>query len=301
MNRGWCVSVVVSLALVVAGIGVPAASRRRGAGIPRRPQPNPLEDYKPLLKQVLRHLSQRADEDGRAPARLVDLLAVQQDPELWEKVVRKVRRGHDAAGRHAGAAGGGAQGSRHAGSRHGSIVPRRAAPNPGRPLVHRLNRAEYANAIRDLLALDIDPATCCRPTIRARDSTTSPTCSACRRCCSRAISQPPIASARSRLAIRRRRRASEVVPRPSGRLAVASRRGAAARNGRRIRSFSGRCRSTASTSSRSGCFARTSARCVVSSSRISSRSASMEQRVHLASFGGDKDVIELERQSDADR
>ncbi len=31
-----------------------------------------------------------------------------------------------------------------------------AAPNPGRPLVHRLNRAEYANAIRDLLALDVD-------------------------------------------------------------------------------------------------------------------------------------------------
>src|SRR5438552_1930097 len=31
-------------------------------------------------------------------------------------------------------------------------------PNPGRPLVHRLNRAEYANAIRDLVALDIDPA-----------------------------------------------------------------------------------------------------------------------------------------------
>jgi len=33
-----------------------------------------------------------------------------------------------------------------------------AHPNPGRPLVHRLNRAEYANAIRDLLALDVDPA-----------------------------------------------------------------------------------------------------------------------------------------------
>jgi hypothetical protein len=31
-----------------------------------------------------------------------------------------------------------------------------AHPNPGRPLVHRLNRAEYANAIRDLLALDVD-------------------------------------------------------------------------------------------------------------------------------------------------
>jgi Protein of unknown function (DUF1592)/Protein of unknown function (DUF1588)/Protein of unknown function (DUF1587)/Protein of unknown function (DUF1585)/Protein of unknown function (DUF1595) len=29
-------------------------------------------------------------------------------------------------------------------------------PNPGRATLHRLNRAEYANAIRDLLALDVD-------------------------------------------------------------------------------------------------------------------------------------------------
>ena len=33
-----------------------------------------------------------------------------------------------------------------------------ANPNPGRPVLHRLNRAEYANAIRDLLALDVDAA-----------------------------------------------------------------------------------------------------------------------------------------------
>jgi len=31
-----------------------------------------------------------------------------------------------------------------------------AAPNPGRPAVYRLNRFQYANAIRDLIALDID-------------------------------------------------------------------------------------------------------------------------------------------------
>ena len=30
-------------------------------------------------------------------------------------------------------------------------------PNPGRPAIHRLNRAEYSNAIRDLLAVDTDP------------------------------------------------------------------------------------------------------------------------------------------------
>ena len=32
-----------------------------------------------------------------------------------------------------------------------------ANPNPGRPAVHRLNRAEYSNAVRDLLAVDIKP------------------------------------------------------------------------------------------------------------------------------------------------
>ncbi len=31
-------------------------------------------------------------------------------------------------------------------------------PNPGQPALHRLNRAEYENAIRDLLALDVDSA-----------------------------------------------------------------------------------------------------------------------------------------------
>jgi Protein of unknown function (DUF1592)/Protein of unknown function (DUF1588)/Protein of unknown function (DUF1585)/Protein of unknown function (DUF1587)/Protein of unknown function (DUF1595) len=31
-----------------------------------------------------------------------------------------------------------------------------AHPNPGRPAIHRLNRAEYSNAIRDILALDIN-------------------------------------------------------------------------------------------------------------------------------------------------
>ena len=34
--------------------------------------------------------------------------------------------------------------------------PRRRSPNPGRVPVHRLNRTEYTNAIRDLLGLEID-------------------------------------------------------------------------------------------------------------------------------------------------
>jgi hypothetical protein len=34
-----------------------------------------------------------------------------------------------------------------------------ARPNPGTPTIHRLNRAEYANAVRDLVAVDVDAKT----------------------------------------------------------------------------------------------------------------------------------------------
>ena len=37
-------------------------------------------------------------------------------------------------------------------------MPAASKPNPGRAAIHRLNRTEYGNAIRDLLALDIDVA-----------------------------------------------------------------------------------------------------------------------------------------------
>jgi hypothetical protein len=38
-----------------------------------------------------------------------------------------------------------------------------AHPNPGRPALHRLNRTEYHNSIRDLLNVDIDPSTLLPP------------------------------------------------------------------------------------------------------------------------------------------
>jgi hypothetical protein len=39
----------------------------------------------------------------------------------------------------------------------------RRQPNPGAPVLHRLNRTEYANVIRDVLGLTIDPATLLPP------------------------------------------------------------------------------------------------------------------------------------------
>jgi mono/diheme cytochrome c family protein len=43
-----------------------------------------------------------------------------------------------------------------------------ARPNPGRPAgLHRLNRGEYANAVRDLLGIDVDPAALLPPDAQA--------------------------------------------------------------------------------------------------------------------------------------
>ena len=42
--------------------------------------------------------------------------------------------------------------------RRASTRRRRPAPASHAPALHRLNRTEYANAIRDLLALDVDVA-----------------------------------------------------------------------------------------------------------------------------------------------
>ena len=86
-----------------------------------------------------------------------DLTHVGSRPELWEKVVRKLRTGAmppDGMPRPEQAA-------------HNALVgflesaldrAAAAAPNPGRPAIHRLNRAEYANAIRDLLDMTVDPS-----------------------------------------------------------------------------------------------------------------------------------------------
>ena len=74
----------------------------------------------------------------------------------WEKVVLKMRAGVMPP---AGAPHPDKTRARRssAGSRASSIARAAARPNPGRTEpFHRLNRTEYRNAIRDLLALDLD-------------------------------------------------------------------------------------------------------------------------------------------------
>jgi len=86
-----------------------------------------------------------------------DLTRVADNADVWEKVARKVRAGlmpPPGARRPHG------DDLRQMvswleGTLDGAAVAR---PFAGRPLLHRLNRSEYQNAVRDLLALDVDAA-----------------------------------------------------------------------------------------------------------------------------------------------
>ena len=85
----------------------------------------------------------------------VDPERVDDEPEIWEKVVRKLRTGMmpPSPRRRPDAVSNAALVS------HLETALDRAAaavPNPGRPAVQRLNRAEFMNAIRDLLALEVE-------------------------------------------------------------------------------------------------------------------------------------------------
>jgi len=108
--------------------------------------------------------TESAKEKGVVPVALdkLDFSKISKDAEVWEKVVRRIETcvmpppnapRPDRAAAQSLTAWVTAELDRAA----------QANPNPGRPLLHRLNRTEYANAIRDLLNLDIDAASLLPP------------------------------------------------------------------------------------------------------------------------------------------
>ena len=110
-----------------------------------------------LLDTVLRHLPQPARENRRAVARQRRRRQRRrQSGDLGEGRPEAARQPDAAAGR---AAPGRSRVSRVSLSYLETSLDRAAErkPDPGRTeALHRLNRAEYRNAVRDLLALDID-------------------------------------------------------------------------------------------------------------------------------------------------
>src|SRR5215831_20277680 len=121
--------------------------------------PNPSQQRALLDRYCVSCHTQKNKDRGTVPIALdnADVSNPSADAELWEKVVRKMRGGlmpppgvsrPDEATAH----------NFISWLETSMDHAAEARPDPGRPLIHRLNRAEYANVIRDLLSLQIDAA-----------------------------------------------------------------------------------------------------------------------------------------------
>ena len=152
MRRAW-----LAAALIFMSAGVSA-----GWKAPQSPvsstAPQSESDYRELLNRycITCH-NQRAKIPAGAPLYLdqANLNDPAADAAVWEKVIRKIGVGAMPPQ--------GSPSPEHARltefrSWLMTTLDRAATEhnNPGRYVLHRLNRAEYANAIRDLLAVDVD-------------------------------------------------------------------------------------------------------------------------------------------------
>ena len=149
------------IGIAIAGVGyLPAASPQATTEQASNPQaattaPPALSPQRVLLNRYCAtcHNEKLKTADLMLDKADVDNVALAAP--TWEKVVRKLRTGamppagmpRPDKATYDGFATYLETGLDHAAEAH---------PNPGRPADHRLNRNEYANAIRDLLAVEID-------------------------------------------------------------------------------------------------------------------------------------------------
>jgi mono/diheme cytochrome c family protein len=148
MRNASVVAVAVAVWLgALATVGTNAA--------PQAAPPQAPTEYQATVKQYCVTCHNERLKTGDLVLDKVNLDNVAADAQVWEKVIRKLRLGAmppqgmprpDEATLKAFVA-----------SLDNTLdASYRAHVNPGRSPVHRLNRAEYRNAIRELLAIDVD-------------------------------------------------------------------------------------------------------------------------------------------------
>jgi mono/diheme cytochrome c family protein len=154
---------VAAILLTATGLAVMAGVCNFSQAASRpRPQAQNVEQYRAAINQYCISCHNDRAKTGGLTLEKLDFSNVPANAEIWEKAVRKLRVGMmppqgapqpDTATRQTLVSWLTSE-LDHAAT---------AAPNPGRPLLHRLNRVEYGNAIRDLLALEVDPSTLLPP------------------------------------------------------------------------------------------------------------------------------------------
>ncbi len=120
-------------------------------------QAPPLAPERALVKQYCSGCHNESLKSGGMSLAHLDLARPAQSAELAEKAIRKLRTGlmpPPGLPRPTAAAVKGLAAALETGIDRAAVIH----PNPGRPALHRLNRTEYANSVRDLLDLTVDVA-----------------------------------------------------------------------------------------------------------------------------------------------
>ena len=163
MKMGWSArflggGVMVIRVTMVIAMAIAATSRPEAAPrvLPAQPEPAP-DPSRAFLDAncVACHNSRRLTASLSLDGDTVDPRAAHEDAEVWEKVIRKLRTGAmPPASRPQPDPRDVDQFVSHLETTIDEAATRR--PMVGRPVAHRLNRTEYANAIGDLLDLEVD-------------------------------------------------------------------------------------------------------------------------------------------------
>jgi mono/diheme cytochrome c family protein len=158
LSKAGLVLVVSGLCLALSGTNRPSAASLQTAA----PSPPAAPPARAFVNQYCVSCHNTRLKTGGLALDAIDPANIAHNAETWEKVVRKLRTGAMPPF--------GARRSDEATSRHvvdwlEAELDRSATahPNPGRPALHRLNRAEYANSIKDLLDLDVEVASLLPP------------------------------------------------------------------------------------------------------------------------------------------
>src|SRR3954452_1694336 len=166
MNSGMRVffgGVVVSLAVVAAAAQAPsvqpaakpAVARAAAAKPALKPVASHEQDFNPVIKRYCAGCHSDKGQAGGLSLAAFDAAHAAQNPEVAEKVIRKLQAGFmppPLAPRPDAATYAALIATLENGIDAASAVKR----DPGVRTFQRLNRPEYARAVRDLLALDID-------------------------------------------------------------------------------------------------------------------------------------------------
>ena len=145
-------------AAAVSPVGAQPAGPRPAALGPAPVAPDTPEAYRAVLDRYCVGCHNERTRTGNLAFDRVDVARVGDAAEVWEKVLEKLRTRAMPPPRRPRPA-------EEAYDRFAAWLEtgldRAAAdrPNPGRPTIHRLNRLEYANAVRDLLGLTVDVGT----------------------------------------------------------------------------------------------------------------------------------------------